>query len=59
MNQPSILNEIYRYAQAIHSDGLLYHSAEKNICTPERKALIQSTIKHLKAAVESYEKNIG
>lgn len=59
MNNTNDLVMLYRYVQALNSDGLLYREGQKNIATPERKTLIQTTIQHIKTIVDSLEKEFN
>lgn len=56
MNPIEVIQKLPRYMQALYSDGTLYWSGEKTIATLERKNLLISDIKLIKANIEALEK---
>jgi len=56
MNPNEIIQILPKYVQALYSDGTLYLSGDENIATKERKNLVISDIKLIKANIEALEK---
>ena len=56
MNPNEIIQNLPKYVQALYSDGILYWSGDKAIATNERKNLMISDIKLIKANIEALEK---
>jgi hypothetical protein len=56
MNPNEIIQNLPKYIQALYSDGTLYWSGDQNIATNERKNIVISDIKLIKANIESLEK---
>ena len=56
MNPNEIIQKLPKYVQALYSDGTLYWSGDETIATNERKNLVISDIKLIKANIEALEK---
>jgi hypothetical protein len=56
MNPNEIIQNLPKYVQALYSDGTLYWSGDETIATNERKNLVLSDIKLIKANIEALEK---
>jgi len=58
MNPTEIIQKLPKYVQALYSDGTLYWSGDETIATLERKNLIISDIKLIKANIAALEKEM-
>lgn len=58
-NYSNDLLTLYKYVQALNSDGTLYREGHKYIATPERKTLIRNTLQQIKTLVEALEKEFA